>query len=165
MQDRDTDGPKWSRTNSFAALCLTIFLFGLLIYLLLLPETFHRLRDGFLLGILPVFTVSLMLVCSVSIIFDRKRNEPFHAAAHDYRLNWIMFGLVIAALASIYLYYILMLAAGYLLATLLYLPALMYAMGIRSLKPLIAGTVAITIFVFVIFLLLGFHLPSGRIFT
>lgn len=153
--------PPFWQTNRAAAICLSIVLAILFGYLLFQPETFQELRDGFLLGIIPLVTVGGMLACSISMIFDRKSGEPFHAGAGEYRLSWSIVALVVAVLTSVYVYYRLVLALGYTLSTLFYLPALMFLLGIRTPRVLALATFVITAFVFSAFAILGFDLPGG----
>lgn len=149
---------RW-RTNRVAALGFSVVLLPLLIYLLADPATFQRLRDGFFLGIIPLLTVLGMLASAISMMFDRRRTEPFHTTCDEERPTWFRLFLAIAALVSMYVYYRLMLLIGFPVATLLYVVALMMTMGARN-PVILAGTaVFVTAFVLFVFTLLGFDLP------
>ncbi len=60
MSAPETPPPKFGpwRSNRTAAIGLAVLLVPLLIYLIVDPATFRKLRDGFYLGIIPLLTVS-----------------------------------------------------------------------------------------------------------
>ncbi len=145
-------------SNRAFAICLAVLLAALLVYLLTSPETFRELRDGFYLGIIPVLTVAGMLVCAITMVFDGKRGEPFHAS-DDYRLTLPIVGLAIGALLSIYVFYRAILFIGFPLASLLYLAGLMFALGVRAPAVIAIASASMTALVYAAFSLLGFALP------
>lgn len=147
------------RTNRVAAVGFLVLLLPLMTYLLFDPDTFRKLRDGFYLGIIPLLTVSGILACSVSLMFDQYRKDPFHKADYENRPTWFRVLLAVGALVSMYVYYHLMLSIGFPVATVAYVAALMMVMGVRNASVIAATAIFVTGFVIVVFTLLGFSLP------
>jgi hypothetical protein len=149
---------KWIRTNQGVGVLLTACLLAYLTFLQFSPWVHEELRDGFTLGFFPVTGVVFMLLCTVSLILDRNRNERIREL-DEMRWVWFLFSIVVLVGCGAYFY--LILEIGYLLVSPFFLFVFVYFLGLRPWSSaLIAGAVT-AVLVYGLFKLIGIDLPPG----
>ena len=145
----------WLNTNQAIGLVGALVSVGLGAYLLLTPQTFLRLSDGFYLGFFPLVAVSLLGLTTSVMMADgwRHRIPPDIADLSVHR-----FLAVVMIAATAWGYFWLMRKVGFLVATPLFLGLSLYVLGVRSWA---RGTIAMIGFTVVGYLLVwALDLPS-----
>lgn len=106
----------------------------------------------------PLLWIALLLACSIGLLLSSRRyGEQLPATAGRFLLNKCLL-LVLAYLVGLYTF-------GYLIATAVFTPLLLFALQRRSIAMLIVTPLAWLLFSWVVFeQLLGIHLPSGSLF-
>ena len=133
---------QWLRTNQavgFAGVLGSVFLAA---HLVLSPETFLKLSDGFYLGFFPLAGIALLLATSLVMTVDSWRNQvPPDLATLSIRQVLTVLIVVLAAWG----YFWLMRSAGVLIATPIFLGLSSYALGYRSRRKAVLNVIICTI--------------------
>ena len=148
----------WWRSNQAIGLYLLVMIGALFVYIWLQPWAHRVMRDGFLLGALPMMGVALMLICAAAMLVDPLRRET-PEALEDARISdaW----LPIVMLAGVALCFWAMSRLGFLLAAPPFLLAFMLWFGVRPVRLALALAVVVPVVVYTFFTLLGVRLPRG----
>jgi|TARA_B100000315_G_C14558073_1_gene579166 hypothetical protein len=149
---------RWLQTNQGIGFVLSLVLFLYFIFLQLSPWVHEKLRDGFSLGFFPLTGIVLMLLFTVTLIFDGERNKVIPDLT---KMSGRSFLFCLAVLAGCGLYFSLIVSIGFLLVSPFFLLAFMYLLGLRPFSHCIVSGVVMTIIVYVVFRLIGVRLPSG----
>ena len=148
----------WWRSNQAIGLYLLLIIGALFGYIWLQPWTHRVMRDGFLLGMMPMLGVGLMLLCAAAMLFDPLRREQ-PEGLQDARLSDAWVPLVM--LAGIALCFWAMSWLGFILAAPPFLLAFMLWFGLRPLRMALILAVVMPAVVFAFFTMLGVRLPRG----
>lgn len=145
------------KSNQGIAVCLTVLVLALLVYLLSSDWVYQELRDGFWLGFFPVAAVIAMLTSTIMMIFDRHRHVIDEDVA---RAGWLD-GLVIGAVVvACFVYFQLAWNFDFLLVSPVFLTVGIYILGARPIRLVIASALVMTAVVYVLFRLIGIELPT-----
>ena len=162
---RSTKIFSWLRSNQGLGSVLTVIFLGLLGYVLLSPWMFIPQRGGFLLGFIPLLAVCLMLLLTLTMIFDARRNNMAREGSEaeiPVTATSLGYGLVVLVVTG--LYFALVLVGGFLLVTPLFLFASAHALGARPWSLTLVYAVSVTALVYLMFFGLGIRLPLGSLF-
>jgi uncharacterized membrane protein len=152
------DNRKWFRYNRGIGFILALVFIALAIYLQFRPWTHRKLSDGFYLGFFPMVALGLMILFSLILIFDSRRQE---APPGLRTLTFKSFlGAVLAGIACL-VYFTVMKQVGFLITTPVFLLFAIYLLGIKSWRTVMMLAVAITAIVYGIFTVMGIELPQG----
>ena len=148
----------WWRSNQAIGLYLLLIIGALFTYIWLQPWTHRVMRDGFLLGMMPMMGVGLMMLCAAAMVFDPLRREQ-PETLQDARISdaW----LPVIMLAGIAICFWAMSRLGFILAAPPFLLAFMLWFGLRPVRMAIILAVIVPAVVFAFFTLLGVRLPRG----
>lgn len=122
----------WLRTNQGLGVMLTLCVSGLLFYMLLSSWTFRSQRDGFLLGFVPLVSVSFMLLLSLIMVLDSSRSKSARDDSESTIVanrRALVFALVLLAVMAFY--FLIVMATGFLLATPVFLFLGAFGLGAR----------------------------------
>ena len=133
---------QWLRTNQAVGFTGVLGSVCLAAYLVLLPDTFLKLSDGFYLGFFPLAGIALLLATSLVMTVDSWRNQiPPDLATLSLKLVLTVLIVVLAAWG----YFWLMRSAGVLIATPIFLGLSSYALGYRSRRQAVLNVIICTI--------------------
>lgn len=172
-----TSGGKsaWIRTNRGTALIMSAVFLVLMVYLLNQDWVYDQQRDGFRLGFFTVMSAAAMLICCISMIFDRVKHQTTPEMA---TLKLRHLGRAAVALIIMGIYFIfawndhfaqdwlrpflntLPLAGEFLFWTPVFMGAGMYLLGVRPLRSAVTAAIIITVVIFGLFRIIGISLPS-----
>lgn len=65
----------WWRSNQAIGLYLLLMFGALFAYIWMQPWAHRVMRDGFLLGMMPMLGIGLMSICALAMVFDPMRRE------------------------------------------------------------------------------------------
>lgn len=150
-------GDGWIKTNRGVAFCIACVSVALLVYLGTSEWAYRELRDGFRLGFFTAVAVVAMLVCALTIMFDRHRDEIDEDIARSRGVEWLI---AVGAMALCYVYFELAWRIDFLLVTPVFMAGATYVLGIRPLRSAILAGVVITLVIYGLFFLIGIELPS-----
>ncbi len=149
---------RWWLTNQAIGLYVLLLAGGLFVYLWAQPWTHRVMRDGFLLGLMPLIGVGFMLLCGLGMLFDPLRREVPETLA-DARLGDVW--LPPMMLVGVGLCFWAMSWLGFVLAAPVFLLAFMLWFGFRPVRLAVILSVAVPVVVFAFFTALGVRLPRG----
>jgi hypothetical protein len=149
---------EWVKSNQAIGVILSLVLTALLGQLLFSPWVFRRLADGFYLGFFPILSVGLLLLVSLTLIFDSQRKK---IPAELENLTSKSFLWALLMLGGCWLYFVAMREIGFLIITPIFLFLTAYILGLRPWWKCIIGAVTMKTIVFLMFSLLGIKLPPG----
>jgi hypothetical protein len=147
----------WIKSNQGVAVLLTAVVGTLLVYLLSSEWVYQELRDGFKLGFFPVAAAVATLVCTVAMIFDKQRHLVDEDVAKTGWFDWAVAGVCVVAC---FVYFQLAWQFDFLLVSPVFLAGAMYIFGVRPIRSAITSAVIMSIFVYVLFRLIGIPLPT-----
>lgn len=147
----------WIKTNRGVACCVAGVAVALLVYLGFSEWAFRELRDGFRLGFFTAIAVLAMLICALSMIFDRHRFETDDELSQS---RWMDWAIAAIAMALCYVYFELAWRIDFLLITPVFMAGATYILGVRPLRSAITSGVVITVVIYGLFRLIGIELPS-----
>ncbi len=147
----------WIKTNQGMAVCLTVLVGILMAYLLSSDWVYEKLRDGFRLGLFTIISCVTMLICSVSMIFDRQRNDTDKEMEAQGWRDWVV---VAIACVTCFAYFQLAWNFDFLIVSPFFLCAAMYLFGVRPLRSAITTSLIMTVAIYLVFRLIGIKLPS-----
>lgn len=148
----------WIRTNQGIGVLLTACLGLYFLFLQLSPWVHERLRDGFTLGFFPVTGVVLMMIFTVTLIFDGNRRERIQEL-EDMKWKWFLFCVAVLLVCSVYFY--LVLEIGFLLVSPVFLTFYIFMLRMRPWTSCASAGVVMTVLVYGLFRLIGIELPPG----
>lgn len=148
----------WWRSNQAIGLYLLVIIGALFAYIWWQPWAHRVMRDGFLLGMMPMMGVGLMLLCAAAMLVDPLRRE-IPETLHDARASdsW----LPVVMLGGIALCFWAMSRLGFVLAAPPFLLVFMLWFGLRPVRLAIILAVVVPAVVYTFFTLLGVRLPRG----
>lgn len=172
-----TSGGKsaWIRTNRGTALLLSAVFLVLMVYLLTQDWVYDQQRDGFRLGFFTVMSAAAMLICCISMMFDRVKDQTTPEMA---TLRFRHLVRAVVALMIMGVYFILAwndhfaqewlrpildtipLTGEFLFWTPVFMSAGMYLLGVRPLRSALTAAIIITLVIFGLFRVIGIMLPS-----
>lgn len=156
----------WFQTNQALGAILSLLFLGLLGYVLLSPWMFRPQRDGFLLGFIPLLATCLMLLLTVAMIFDAQRKKPAREGSESaVSVSAASLGYALVVLIATGLYFVAVLAAGFVIVTPVFLFAAVLVLGARPWGLALVFAVAVTGLVYLMFSALGTNLPTGVLFS
>ncbi|MFT5438958.1 MAG: hypothetical protein ACI9MJ_000819 [Alphaproteobacteria bacterium] len=147
----------WIKTNQGIACCIAGISVALLVYLGTSEWAFRVLRDGFRLGFFTAVAVFTMLICALTMVFDRHRHETDKELTQSRWMDWVI---AAAAMATCYVYFDLAWRIDFLLVTPVFIAGATYVLGVRPLRSAIVASLVITIVIYGIFRAIGIELPS-----
>lgn len=154
---KPADAQRW-RSNRAIGLYLTIVFVALAAYLLLQPWTHRVMRDGFLLGMMPMIGVGLMLLCAIGLMIDPlRRDVPEGLQALHRNDAWLPLVMLLGVAGCFWA----MQRLGFLLATPPFLFVCMLWFGLRPARLAALLAMAVPAVVFGFFTALGVRLPAG----
>lgn len=169
-------GGSWIRTNRGIAACMAVLFAILLIYLLNQDWVYDKQRDGFHLGFFSVVGAIAMIVCCVSMMFDRLKSGTTPELA-SIRLAHIGHGVLALAMMGIYFILawdvhfaqpwlrgildVIPLTGEFILWTPIFMGAGMYLLGVRPAQSAAIAGVVVGIVIFGLFRIIGITLPSN----
>ena len=150
----------WWRSNQALGLYILLIAGGLFLYIWAQPWTHRVMRDGFLLGLMPLIGVGFMAVCGLGMLFDPLRREvPDTLEGVGWGDVWVPpvmllgTGLCFWAMARV----------GFVLAAPPFLLAAMLWFGVRPVWRAALMAVVVPAVVFAFFTMLGVRLPRGAL--
>jgi len=152
------DYQSWVKTNRGIGIIFTIVLVAFLIYLQLSPWVHRTVRDGFKLGFFPVLAIVLLIIFSVLLIVDPRRNE-IPEALKNFSLKSFLGGIVI--LIATGCYFAIMQEIGFLIVTPIYLILFIYLLGMKSWRTCVVSALIMTVSVYAAFSSIGIRIPAG----
>lgn len=158
MDERPNPSAGWLRTKQGIGVVFLLALGAYFVYLAFVPWAGTEMRDGFTLAFFPVLGAGLMALCAAVMTVDSYRKEaPPELAALDLRGLALTLGVV----AGSYGYFELMLRIGFLLATPVFLFALMFVLGLKAVRSALGASLVMTLIIYGLFRLIGVTLPQG----
>jgi len=148
----------WVKTNRGIGIIFTIFLVAFLIYLQLSPWVHRTVRDGFKLGFFPVLAIVLLIIFSVLLIVDPRRNE-IPEELKNFSFKSFLGGMVI--LIATGCYFAIMQEVGFLIVTPIYLIIFIYLLGLKSWRTCVVSALIMTVTVYAAFSSIGVRIPAG----
>lgn len=150
----------WWRSNQAIGLYLLLMFGALFAYIWMQPWAHRVMRDGFLLGMMPMLGIGLMSICALAMVFDPMRREQPEGLqgirASDAWLPIVMLvGVAVCFWAMSWL--------GFILAASPFLLVFMLWFGFRPVRLAFILAVVVPVIVFAFFTLLGVRLPRGVI--
>lgn len=152
--------PNWFRTNQAIGIYLSIAFAILLAYLWFSPWAHRVMRDGFMLGLFPMFGAAAMLFCSIALIIDPLRREVHEDVAD---LAWLDLALAVILIAGVAVYFAIMTKIGFVLVTPVFIFVYMMWFGVRPVRLTALLAVTIPVGIYIMFSLLGVRLPNGML--
>lgn len=147
----------WIKTNRGVACCIAGVSVALLLYLGLSEWAYRELRDGFRLGFFTAVAVVAMLICALSMMVDRRRDDTDAEMLQSRWTDWVI---AFAAMAICYVYFELAWRIDFILVTPIFMAGATYILGVRPLRSAIVAGVVITVVIYGLFRLIGIELPS-----
>lgn len=148
----------WWRSNQAIGVYVVALAGLLFAYLWVQPWTHRVMRDGFLLGLMPLIGVGAMMLCGLGMIVDPLRREVpetlREAGRPDVWLPPVM-------LAGIALCFWAMTQVGFVIAAIPFLLAFMLWFGLQPLRMAVILAVLVPAAVYAFFTALGVRLPRG----
>jgi hypothetical protein len=90
-KNADTEGRgDWIKTNQGIACCIVGVSLALLVYLATREWAFHVLRDGFRLDFFTAVAVFTMLICALTMVFERHRHETDKELTQSRWMDWVI---------------------------------------------------------------------------
>jgi hypothetical protein len=148
----------WWRSNQALGLYILLIAGGLFLYIWAQPWTHRVMRDGFLLGLMPLIGVGFMGLCGLGMLLDPLRRE-IPETLED--IGWNDVWVPPAMLIGTGLCFWAMTRVGFVLAAPPFLLAAMLWFGVRPLRLAVILSVAVPVAVFAFFTTLGVRLPRG----
>ena len=149
---------RWLKTNQGVGAFLSLLLIAFLIKLQFTEWVHVELRDGFTLGFFPRLGVGLMLLFTAAMMFDAYKKKKVEELDVINGKSTFVGAMV---LMGSYIYFVLMESIGFILVTPFFMWAFISLMGVPSLKYSVVSSLAVTVFVYALFTLLGITLPLG----
>lgn len=132
----------WLKTNKAVGFIGILGSVCLVAYLLLTPQTFLKLSDGFYLGFFPFASIVLLMATSFILTIDSRRDHIPPELA-DLSLAKFISVLIIGVIA--WLYFWSMRSVGFLVVTPVLLGVGLYALGCRSRRQMVLSVVIFTL--------------------
>jgi len=165
----------WIRTNRGTALIMSAVFLVLMIYLLTQDWVYDQQRYGFRLGFFTVLSAAAMLICCLSMVFDRQKDQttPEMSMLKLRHLGRAAMALIIMGIYFIFAWNdhfaqdwlrpildTIPLTGEFLLWTPIFMGAGMYLLGVRPLRSAFIAAIIITVVIFGLFRIIGITLPS-----
>lgn len=148
----------WIKTNQGVATCIATFTLFLGLHITVSDWAFQKLRDGFYLGSFTLMAVFTILVCALALMVDSRRDVIEEDMARTTWRDWVI---AAGMMGLCYVYFELAWNIDFLLVTPVMMSASIYILGIRPARSAIIAGVVITVVIYVLFRLIGIHLPTG----
>lgn len=148
----------WWRSNQALGLYILLIAGGLFLYIWGQPWAHRVMRDGFLLGLMPLIGVGFMAVCGLGMLVDPLRREVPETLQE---VGWGDVWVPPVMLLGTGICFWAMSRLGFVLAAPPFLLAFMLWFGVRPLRLALMLSVAVPVVVFAFFTALGVRLPRG----
>jgi len=152
----------WFRSNQAIGLYILLIAGGLFLYIWGQPWTHRIMRDGFMLGLMPLMGLGFMAICGLGMLVDPMRREVPDTLE---QIGWGDVFVPPVMLLVTALCFWAMSHLGFVLAAVPFLVAMMLWFGMRQIRLTLVLSVAVPVVVFAFFTLLGVRLPRGVLAT
>jgi len=149
---------QWLRTNQAIGLYILLIAGGLFAYIWFQPWAHRVMRDGFLLGLMPMIGVGFMALCGLGMLIDPLRREVPETLQD---VGWGDVWVPPVLLLGVALCFWLMSRIGFVLAASPFLLVFMLWFGFRPVRLAVILSVVVPLVVFAFFTMLGVRLPRG----
>ncbi len=146
------------RSNQALGLYILLIVGGLFAYVWMQPWAHRTMRDGFLLGLMPMLGLGFMALCGLGMLLDPLRRDVPETLRD---VGWSDVWVPPVMLLGTALCFWAMARLGFVLAGPPFLLAFMLWFGFRPVWLAAVLAVAVPLAVFVFFTLLGVRLPLG----
>lgn len=150
----------WLRSNQAIGVYILLIAGGLFLYIWAQPWTHRIMRDGFMLGVMPLMGVGFMAICGLGMLIDPMRREVPETLED---IGWGDVLVPPVMLLATALCFWAMSYVGFVLASVPFLLAMMVWFGVRRIGLLVTLAVAVPVAVFLFFTMLGVRLPRGAL--
>lgn len=148
----------WWRSNQALGLYVLLIAGGLFLYIWAQPWAHRIMRDGFMLGLMPLAGVGFMALCGLGMLIDPLRREvPETLQDVGWGDIWVPPVMLLGTAACFWA----MTRIGFVLAGPPFLLAFMLWFGVRPFRLAAVLAVAVPVTVFAFFTMLGVRLPLG----